>query len=350
LRSGRLRSDDELTIADVLSEEVSMAQRRTERLLNLVICLLSTRRFLTKDEIREAVQGYGESQDGFERAFERDKDELRELGIPLETGSNSAYFEDEVGYRIAHANYDLPAIDLTPAEIAVLGVAARFWQRASLGGASGRAFAKLAASAGTKRGRDRTPGDDDTPGTDLVGIEPRLVRDDPAFVDLWSAATARRAVEFDYRPLDAPLARRHLEPWGLVSYRGRWYVVGHDRDRDERRVFRLARIVGPVTPVGAERAFEPPAELNLRGVVANFESAVPQRTARVRIRSGHGIGLRRAAVEIEPAGDGWDVVELTFGDAYRLADELLGYGPDVVVEEPADVRTLVGERLAAVAR
>lgn len=324
-----------------------MAQRRTERLLNLVICLLSTRRFLTKDEIRDAVQGYGESQEGFERAFERDKDELRELGIPLETGSNSAYFEDEIGYRIAHANYDLPAIDLTPAEIAVLGVAARFWQRASLGGASGRAFAKLAASAGGQQG---PAGSGEGRGADLVGIEPRLVRDDPAFVDLWSAATARRAVEFDYRPLDAPLARRHLEPWGLVSYRGRWYVVGHDRDRDDRRVFRLARIVGGVRVVGPEGAFEPPTELNLRGVVASFESGEPRRTARVRVRDGHGIGLRRAAVASEAAGDGWDRVELAFSDPYRLADELLGYGPDVIVDEPADLRSIVVDRLQVVAR
>lgn len=326
-----------------------MAQRRTERLLNLVICLLSTRRFQTKEQIRAAVAGYSESQEGFERAFERDKEELRELGIPLETGSNSALFDDEVGYRIAHASYDLPAVDLEPAELAVLGLAARFWQRASLGSASGRAFAKLAAGTPPAKERRGRP-------ADLIGIEPRIVRDDPAFVDLWSAARSRRVVEFDYRPLGGTTARRHLEPWGLVSYRGRWYVVGHDRDRGERRVFRLARIVSLVTSLDPEDAFVPPADLDLRGAVASFEDTAPERVARVRVRPGHGVGLRRAARAVAPGGGheaphgGWDELDIVFSDPYRFADELLGYGPDIVVDEPADLRALVRDRLAAVAR
>ena len=79
-----------------------MSGHKTERLLNLVICLLSTRQFLSKEQIRLAVPQYEECRtvEAFDRMFERDKDELRDLGVPLETGSNSAWFEDEVGYRI----------------------------------------------------------------------------------------------------------------------------------------------------------------------------------------------------------------------------------------------------------
>jgi proteasome accessory factor B len=90
-----------------------MAARRAERLVNLVICLLSTRQFLSAERIRDAVPGY-EASDGskatdeaFKRMFERDKAELRELGVPLETGRNS-HFDSEEGYRIRRGDYELP--------------------------------------------------------------------------------------------------------------------------------------------------------------------------------------------------------------------------------------------------
>ncbi|HWG94267.1 MAG TPA: WYL domain-containing protein, partial [Mycobacteriales bacterium] len=98
-----------------------MSARKTERLLNLVICLLATRRYLTVQQIRAAVPGYESgSEEAFRRMFERDKEELRELGIPLETGSHSSAHDDEVGYRIARRDYELPEISLEPDEAAAL--------------------------------------------------------------------------------------------------------------------------------------------------------------------------------------------------------------------------------------
>src|SRR3954452_4240359 len=105
-----------------------MAARRAERLVNLVICLLSTRQFLTAERIRDAVPGY-EAADGsratdeeFKRMFERDKSELRDLGIPLETGRNS-WWETEDGYRISRREYELPPIEFTADEAAAVGLA-----------------------------------------------------------------------------------------------------------------------------------------------------------------------------------------------------------------------------------
>jgi len=100
-----------------------MSARKTERLLNLVICLLATRRYLSADQIRRTVAGYEDLGDeAFKRKFERDKEDLRDLGIPLETGSDSP-FDDEPGYRIRRDDYSLPDIEFEPAELAVLGVA-----------------------------------------------------------------------------------------------------------------------------------------------------------------------------------------------------------------------------------
>jgi proteasome accessory factor B len=324
----------------VLAEEVSMAQRRTERLLNLVICLLSTRRYLTKEEIRASVEGYSEGQDAFERAFERDKEELRELGIPLEIGSNDPLFDDEIGYRIRRDAYELPPIALDADEIAVLGLAARFWQRVTLADASSRALVKLKSTA-------------TEPAAELVGIEPLVVRDERGFDVLWDAVNDRRVVEFDYRTRDGSTSRRTLEPWGLVSWHGRWYVVGHDRGRDAERVFRLGRVQGEITPVGKPGAFDPPQNLDLRAAVREFEGPMPDRgTAELLVRAGSGVGLRRRATPAPADGvapTGWDRLLVPYRDDYALAEEVLGYGADVVVVAPAEVRRLVRERLAAVA-
>src|SRR4051795_13549309 len=130
-----------------------MSTAKTERLLNLVICLLSTRRALTKAQIRQAVPQYAEntSTEAFERMFERDKDELRDLGIPLVTSFEDPLFEDEVGYRVDRAAYALPEVSFEPDELAVLGLASRVWQQASLAGPASRALQKLKA-AGVWRG------------------------------------------------------------------------------------------------------------------------------------------------------------------------------------------------------
>jgi proteasome accessory factor B len=140
---------------------MAMSRRKTERLLGLVVCLLSARRYLTAAQIRDAVPGYPDSLDAFKRMFERDKDELRELGIPLETGMNPGS-DEEPGYRISRQAYQLPEIRLEPDEAAVLGLAARVWRRAELAGAAEGALLKLRA-AGIEADDMSQP-----------GIEPRL--------------------------------------------------------------------------------------------------------------------------------------------------------------------------------
>ena len=125
-----------------------MSARKTERLLNLVLCLLATRRYLSVGQIRSAVPGYGEGgadDEAFRRMFERDKEELRDLGIPLETGSHSVW-DDDVGYRIARRNYELPDVHLEPDEAAALGLAARLWRSAGLAEATSSALLKLRAA------------------------------------------------------------------------------------------------------------------------------------------------------------------------------------------------------------
>lgn len=315
-----------------------MSRRKTERLLNLVICLLATRRYLTAEQIRRAVPGYAESDEAFKRMFERDKEELRELGIPLEVGSDSLW-DDEPGYRIRRSDYELPEISLEPDEAAVLGVAARVWQRASLAGAASGALLKLRA-AGIET-EEAVP----------AGIEPRVDTPESSFPALWEAVRDRRPVVFDYRAAGATEpARRHLEPWGVVSWRGRWYVAGHDRDRNGIRVFRLSRIVGDVVLRGEPGSVQPPPDVDIREIVTSRgEPAPARRTALLRVRHGAGDGVRRWAGPARRGGDGWDLLEFSFYDPDWLAGFLVGFGADVVVLEPADAREAVIRRLKGVA-
>jgi proteasome accessory factor B len=312
-----------------------MSKQKTERLLSLVVCLLSSRRYLTAGQIRDAVPGYPASFEAFKRMFERDKDELRELGIPLETGTNAP--EEEVGYRISPQAYELPEILLEPDEAAVLGLAAKVWQRAELAGAAAGGLLKLRA-AGIEADVTSRP-----------GIEPRLATEDAAFAPLWRAVRDRRPVSFDYQAPNRPAAQtRHLEPWGVVNRHGRWYVVGFDRDRNGERVFRLSRIEGDVRFTGPAGTVVVPAGIDVRKSVRDSGGPPPAvRTAELKVRTGAGFGLRRRALANEPgaAGDGWDLVRTSFSDVSWYADYLAGFGADAVVLEPVDLREAVIRKL-----
>jgi proteasome accessory factor B len=306
-----------------------MSRRKTERLLGLVVCLLSSERYLTAIQIRAAVPGYPESFEAFKRMFERDKEELRELGIPLETGSNSA-FDEEPGYRIPRQAYELPEIRLEPDEAAVLSLAARVWRQAELAGAAAGALLKLRAA-----GADA----EETPQT---GIEPRLTGE-AAFGPLWEAVRDRRPVTFAYRAAgrSAP-QQRQLAPWGVVNRHGRWYVAGHDRDRGAVRVFRLSRIEGPVRFTGPAGSVTVPAGIDVRETVRDWDTHPPaQQTALLRVRHGAGHGLRRYARSVRPDGDGWDLIEVPFSEVGWYAEHLAWFGTDVVAVEPADLREAV---------
>jgi proteasome accessory factor B len=321
-----------------------MSKRKTERLLGLVVCLLSSRRYLSADQIRAAVPGYPEQDDLFKRMFERDKEDLRELGVPLETGLNHP-FDDDPGYRIRQQAYELPELRLEADEAAVLGLAARVWRRAELAGAAAGALLKLRAAgidAGSLDGSDEDPS--------AQGIEPRLGTPEAAFGPLWEAVRDRRPVTFSYRAAGrSDPQRRELEPWGVLNRHGRWYVAGRDRGRDATRVFRLGRIAGPVKFCGPAGSVTVPDGTDVRELVSDWDSE-PERTAVLRVRTGAGVGLRRHAVSVRADGTetGWELVTTHFTDVGWFADYAAWFGPDVVVLDPPDLREAVIRRLKGV--
>ena len=316
-----------------------MAAEKSERLLNLLIMLLMQQRYISKDRIRSLLYP-GSSDEAFERMFERDKDDLRALGVPIEVGQLDAYFDDEPGYRIRSDELQLPLIELTADEAQVVGLATKVWEHARLAEATSGAVRKLTA-AGVPI---------DVGALDLV--EPRLGADEPAFDVFWEAARDRQAVEFDYQRPGAESSARRLEPWGVVRYSGRWYAVGHDRDRGEERIFRLSRVQGSARPVGEPGAYAVPEGVDIRDVARRLAPAPAAEPATVLARAGSGHALRRAAERVEPGVPGpddstpWDRISLARGGPDLVA-EVLAHGADVVVESPASLRDEVVARLRA---
>ncbi len=322
-----------------------MSREKSERLLNLHIMLLGARRFVSKEAIRRThypEYAFDERGDAaFERAFERDKDDLRSIGAMIEVGSNDPLFDDDLGYKIPHDQTSLPEVRFSADEAAVLGLAAQVWEQETVARAAGNAVAKLSA-LGVEVDPER------------LDVLPSAIRaTEPEFDAFWEATQSRREVKFDYRrPGQADPVRRHLQPWGMVRQSGRWYVTGFDVDRREERVFRLSRVVGRVSPVGKSLAYEVPEGTDVRRMMAALSPQEPVIEVELLVRASRGVGVRRHATEITPdqpgpdTRSGWDAVRLQMREQ-EAADLVLAHGDDAFVVGPASLRDAVVTRLVA---
>ncbi|WP_037871914.1 helix-turn-helix transcriptional regulator [Streptomyces sp. SPB074] len=315
-----------------------MAIAKAERLMNLALCLLGTRRPLSKRELRESIEAYLEaaSDEAFNRMFERDKDDLRELGLVIETVEG---LDGDIGYRAGRDSNRLPPVTLDAEEAAALGLAAKVWQQARLAGAASGALQKLRAAG--------LPEDVDPYGAHSA-LEPRIPVHEAAFEPLMLACRDRRPVVFDYRKSTAPRPEsRHVEPWALECWRGHWYLAGYDRERGAERVFRLSRITGRVRATRGAFTSEVPPVVTVRETVAAWAGENADRSAFIRLRAGSGYPLRAKAIHVRSVDGEWDELEIPYG--HGLDAWLVEFGPDVLVLEPAELRADVLDRLRAVA-
>jgi proteasome accessory factor B len=311
-----------------------------ERLFSLVLALVATENGLTKNEILSTVQGYrqrykpGGDNASLERQFERDKDDIRDLGIPMETveqpgeqGNNHL-----LRYRISKGDYDLPA-DLTfsAQEITLLGLAATVWRQGSLSAESQRALLKLRSLG--------IPSDDP-----VIGYAPRLRTRENSFEPLRSALERHQIVTFTYlKPGDAQPRLRSVSPLALVQHRGRWHLYGIDNDLAARRTFLLARIVG--TPRGTSRTFDLPEGGGFaERALAELDELWRSQRATVRAAAGSDAETRLGK-RSDSTRDETGVLTLHYTDVDILADELASFGPEVEALTPEHLRDAVVRRL-----
>jgi len=328
-----------------------VSAQRTERLLNLLIALLNSKYGLRRSELREKIYHAGAASDvAFGRMFERDKNDLREFGFDVETVMDHGWNSDDPAttrYRIGKESNRLPDVELTPDEWTVLLLASQLWEQAALGAAATNAMRKLQASGGLA--------DVELP----AGVQPRIKPAGQAFEDLVAAMHAQHPVRFRYLAGSTGKEEgRVVEPWGLGSRFGQWYLVGYDRVRGAQRYYRLSRFTSAVTVLEKE-SFTPPSAFNVRAELAGLPE-LPLASAVVDVREGRLLGLRKrsapAAVVAGGAGAGeapadgdWDRLAVPYRDAELLGEELASYGPNVRVVAPAELATAVQRRLASAA-
>jgi proteasome accessory factor B len=309
---------------------VTDAPSRVERVLNLLALMLDTQVPRTREEYVREIAGYPAQAEANRRAFERDKEILRGMGVPItmvNIGDGA-----EVGYRVRPDDYCLPDLGLSPDETAALRVAV---SAISLGDQSGHGALMKLGGVG-----------------DYTSAPIASLPIAPALATLFDAFRHRSVVQFGYRG-----ETRTLEPWGLSSKRGHWYVVGHDRVRDATRAFRADRIEGDVE-VGDANAFEVPADFRADDHIEDrawLLGDAPPMTARLAVDADHLEGVLgalgpEARIDTEAkSASGDTVVEVTVTNRAAFRSFVLGFLEHAEVLDPPEMRAEIIEWLEAVA-
>jgi proteasome accessory factor B len=314
-----------------------------ERLFSLVLALLATETGLTKNEILSTVQGYRQkfSRSGdnanLERQFERDKDDIRDLGVPLETidSPGESGNNQNLRYRIPRGAYELPSdISFSAEETTLLNLAAMVWREGSLSAESRRAIVKL-RSLGV------------TTNEPVLGYAPRLRVRDAAFEPLRAALEKNAIVRFAYlKPGEAEARVRTLAPLALIQHEGRWHLHALEPDTRITKTFLLRRIVSQVTLTG--KTFAAPETDQTEGALRELVAVWNANTAEVEVVPDSVAASRlekRRGTTTTPSG----ALLLHYADANIVADELASFGPEVLVISPPELRAAVRRRLLTVA-
>lgn len=314
-----------------------------DRLFSLILALLATETGLTKAQIFQTVRGYdadvraGIDPDTISRKFERDKDDLRALGIPVEvTDSPDAPGDNtKQRYHISKAHYELPAdVRFSATEYRLLNLAGEVWREGTVSAHSWRALTKL-------RSLNIEP---DAP---ILGYVPRIRTRDAVFPVLHQAAEDGAVVSFRYlKPGEQQSELRTVSPYTLGLFEGRWHVLGFDHDRGEERTFLLSRILGDAKRVRGTAHPAPPH--SAEALMAGLAQVRERNVAQLSVQPGSAIQatLRNQADTQAMNADGTELL-VHFTDAAIFADELASAGPEVLVREPHDLREQVVARLRA---
>lgn len=314
--------------------------RAEERQTNLLLALRQTTTGLSATELVARVEGYDQqSAQAARRMFERDKNELRALGVPiLVVGADT-----EPRYLVDEASYALPPLRLDAEQAAAIELAASAWRDGDLPVAARRALTKLRAVAEDKPQEGQDEADDETaPGTagagTLAGLSLDLAGSEVPS-SLASAVEERQVVAFDYASASSgTVARRTVEPHRLRMSEGAWYLEGRDTQVGQVRTFRLARLRGQVEVISAPGAFEP---------VASPPS--DRHRAVLGLAPGRALALRARSRRIQRELAGYEVVAVDYEDLFAFAGSLAALADAVVVLEPAELRELVLEHLRGAA-
>lgn len=291
---------------------------KLERLLNLTAALLNASQPLSASELRARMAGaYSEDLTAFRRMFERDKADLRAIGVPIEVTTLYRLDPPVDGYRIPAAAYAGRDVRFEPDELAALHLATNLVR---LEGGAGAGLARLGGAASAE-------------GVPLPVVEVDELPFHDSLAKLVAAAVGRRAVSFPYRDTE-----RRVEPWRLSFHRGHWYLVGWDAGQQQERQYRVDRIGGPVADAGP--AGRPVGEGPDPRTVKPWEfGAGDPVQVRVLVDADQaGWACHRAGVDGERQPDGSVVLTLHVRDTAGLRSFVVEFLEHAEVLEPEWLR------------
>jgi proteasome accessory factor B len=321
-----------------VTDRVQPTIRPEDRLFHLILALMATQSGVSKENILHSVRGYredaeaGVSKETLERRFERDKDILRDMGIPLET---LVPVEDEGNnrntlYRIPKGKYDHPGdLTLSAQDIRLLNLAAAVWREGSLSGDARVAQMKL-ASHGL---RVNEP---------LLGALPMITARDPALAALRMALAESKQVRFSYlKPGERTATTRVVSPLAVVMHEGSWHVLSLEGEHNAQRTFLLRRIVSAVEILD-EAATAAPAQ-TVSQMTDELDQLYADQVATVLVKPDS----QAATVLAHRPGTSTngDVYSVHYTDVNVLADALCEHGPEVTVLAPPELVEAVVRQL-----
>ena len=304
-----------------------MSAQKTERLINLTLALLATKRYLTKSEIFKTVAGYSGSPETMERMFERDKDELRSLGIAIEVKGIDPLFEDEQGYLIRSETFQLSENEFSKEELLYLTMAANLWHDSALGSDSKAALLKIQSLSG--------PIESDAVNTPAVRDSESAALLSSAF----AAVDTEQLIKFGYKGKE-----RTVQPFGLYTRDGFWYLVAWEEA--EIKSFKLLRIEGKIVKEGKAGSFKKPPEFDLIKFLSNSRSEQEmQAQVLVRKEQAHVLRSKYTTKEIN---EEWDLMLIPYIYEQEIIETILWYGTNIIVDSPASLRSEVISRLKVI--
>ena len=299
-----------------------MSSQKTERLINLTLALLATKRYLTKSEIFKSVTGYSGSPETMERMFERDKDELRSMGVEIEVKGLDPLFEDDQGYLIRTETFQLNGNEFASDELLYLTMAANLWHDSALSNDSRAALLKIQSLSGP---------------IEFNAFNSPVVRDNE---NSQMMATAFEAIEklkklsFKYNG-----SQRSVEPLGMFMRSGFWYLVA--RDDKVIKSFKLVRIEAKILP--EDVSFAKQEGFDLTDYLKKFsEEEVFEAEILVRKEQAYSLRSKHSVKEYDSE---WDLMLVPYSYEPEIIENLLWHGQNIIVRKPLSLRNSIVSRL-----
>jgi proteasome accessory factor B len=309
-----------------------MSSEKTERLINLTLGLLASKRYLTKSEIFRTISGYSGTPESMERMFERDKDELRSAGIVIEVGGLDPLFEDEQGYLIRSSQIQIQPNDFSKQDLILMVLAANFWLESNFNESAKNALLKISSI--------------DSAITAKVGSNDGLMsvqgsnHDFGQIRTLIDAISNNRYIKFRYKSID-----REVAPIRLENVQGFWYLSGVDDGLLKK--FKVIRFESAITINDKKAAFD--KEFLTKNLKVQQNQELQEQRLQAYIRIGKCNNLRREGV-ISPKNGEWDKIDLPFTDQEQMIRDLLWNGDDVQVIAPIQLKDEILLRLGGLVR